>query len=103
MKLPAKTVKATHECIDRWFDIIEGKAPPSCQLCKRFPDMCKDESTGEVCPIVVKTGAPCVSSKGAYTKWIVTRHDRDKGEAAARSMIDLLISLLPEGQRHHYY
>jgi len=113
-KLPADTVTAIHECIDRWFDLLEHKNNvPDCQLCELFSGAgrvsdgsrtrCAREDTGERCPIIIANKGLACGKDSLYEEWSDTRTRSEEEDRAARNMIEFLINLLPKNQRHHYY
>ena len=100
MKMNKKTLKALHESIDHWFDILEEKTidttAGACALCKRFPHTCMtwDE---EKCPVFKKTERT-FCERSPYSRYIRARTPRN-----ARKEVEFLISLLPVKEQRPYW
>ena len=95
-----RTLKALHESIDHWFDVLEGKSEDTsslaCALCNRFGDL-SCANTGEKCPVFKKTGR-LACARSPYMTYI-----RNRSPLNARKEVEFLISLLPVKEQRPYW
>ena len=95
------TIKATHESIDHWFDVLERKSyhtgAETCALCVKFKIYTTSFNSCRLCPVKQKTGfSSCTGSP--YQDYV-----NQPTRANARKEINFLISLLPEKEQECYW